>query len=60
MRNVSRNYSRCKRRAIGKRLKRQKKTSGKVLVDLVKLAKIAISPILGKGLAELEVAFANP
>jgi hypothetical protein len=29
----------------------------KVAVDLVKLAKIAISPVLGKGLAEFEVAF---
>jgi hypothetical protein len=29
-------------------------------VDLVKLAKIAISPILGKGLTEFEVAFTNP
>jgi hypothetical protein len=29
-------------------------------MDLVKLAKIAISPVLGKGLAELEVAFTNP
>jgi hypothetical protein len=27
---------------------------------LVKLAKIAISPVLGKGLAEFEVAFTNP
>jgi hypothetical protein len=26
---------------------------------LVKLAKIAISPVLGKGLAEFEVAFTN-
>jgi len=26
-------------------------------VDLVKLAKLAISPVLGKGLAEFEVAF---
>ena len=33
---------------------------GKLLVDLVKLAKIAISPVLGKGLAEFEVAFTNP
>jgi hypothetical protein len=41
-------------------LKKQKKKSGKLLVDLVKLAKIAISPILGKGLAEFEVAFTNP
>ena len=38
-------------------MKRQKKTGGKLLVDLVKLAKIAISPVLGKGLAEFEVAF---
>src|SRR5713226_3748063 len=52
--------SRCKRRAIRKRLKRQKKLGGKLLVDLVKLAKIAISPVLGKGLAEFEVVFTNP
>jgi hypothetical protein len=38
-------------------LKRQKKKGGKLPVDLVKLAKIAISPVLGKGLAEFEVAF---
>jgi hypothetical protein len=41
-------------------LKRQKKKGGKLLVDLVKLAKLAISPVLGKGLAEFEVAFTNP
>jgi hypothetical protein len=29
-------------------------------MDLVKLAKIAISPVRGKGLAEFEVAFTNP
>jgi hypothetical protein len=52
--------SRCKRRTIRKRLKRQKKKGGKLPVDLVKLAKIAISPGLGKGLAEFEVAFMNP
>src|SRR6202043_163612 len=52
--------SRCKRRAIRKRLKGQKKKGGKLSVDLVKLAKIAISPVLGKGLAEFEVAFTNP
>ena len=32
----------------------------KLLVDLVKLAKIAISPVLAKGLAEFEVALTNP
>jgi hypothetical protein len=32
----------------------------RLLVDLMKLAKIAISPVLGKGLAEFEVAFTNP
>jgi hypothetical protein len=32
----------------------------KLPVDLVKLAKIAISPVLAKGLAEFEVAFTNP
>jgi len=31
-----------------------------VLVNFVKLAKIAISPVLGKGFAEFEVAFTNP
>jgi hypothetical protein len=31
-----------------------------LLVDLVKLTKIAISQVLGKGLAEFEVAFTNP
>jgi hypothetical protein len=41
-------------------LKRQKKKGGKLPVDLVKLAKIAISPALGKGLAEFEVAFNIP
>jgi len=41
-------------------LKRQKKKGGKLPVDLVKLAKIAISPVLGNGLAEFEVAFTNP
>jgi hypothetical protein len=44
----------------GKRLKGQKKKGGKLLVDLVKLARIANSPVLGKGLAEFEVAFTNP
>ena len=31
-----------------------------MLVNFVKLAKIAISPVLGKGFAEFEVAFTNP
>jgi hypothetical protein len=57
---VSFSNSSCKRRTIRKRLKRQKKKEAKLLVDLVKLAKLAISPVLGKGLAEFEVAFANP
>src|SRR6202051_813955 len=43
--------SRCKRWAILKRLKRQKRRARVCPVDLVKLAKIAISPVLGKGLA---------
>jgi hypothetical protein len=59
-RYVTLSHSRGKRRAICKRLKRQKKKGGKLPVDLVKLAKIAISPVLGKGLAEFEVAFTNP
>jgi hypothetical protein len=40
-------------------IEKQKKKGGKPPVDLVKLAKIAISPVLGKGLAEFEVAFTN-
>jgi hypothetical protein len=32
----------------------------KLPVDLVKLAKIAISPVLSNDLAEFEVAFTNP
>jgi hypothetical protein len=35
-------------------------TPTRMSVNLVKLAKIAISPVLGKGLAEFEVAFTNP
>jgi hypothetical protein len=57
---TSRSNYRCKRWTIRKGLKRQKKEGGKLPVDLVKLAKIAISPFLGRGLAEFEVAFANP
>jgi hypothetical protein len=33
---------------------------GQLPVYLVKLTKIAISPVLGKGLTEFEVAFTNP
>jgi hypothetical protein len=38
-------------------LKRQKRKGGKLLADLVKLAEIAISPVLRKELAEFEAAF---
>jgi hypothetical protein len=41
-------------------LKGQKKKGGKLPVDLVKLAKIAISPVLGKGLAHPRVTAALP
>jgi len=41
-------------------LKGQKKKGPKVLVNFVKLAKIAISPVLGNGVAEFEEAFTNP
>ena len=58
--NVSLSNSSCKWRTIRKRLKRRMRKGGKLPVDLVKLAKIAISPVLGKGLAESEVAFTNP
>jgi hypothetical protein len=51
--NVSLSNSKCKWRTIRKRLKRRKKKGGKLPVDLANLAKIAISPVLGKDLAEL-------
>ena len=41
-------------------VERTEEKKGKLPVNLVKLAKIAISPVLGKGLAEFEVAFTNP
>jgi hypothetical protein len=41
-------------------IEKAEKKGGKLSVDLVKLAKIAISPVLGQGLAEFEVAFTNP
>jgi hypothetical protein len=40
-------------------IERTEEKGGKLPVNLVKLAKIAISPVLG-GLAEFEVAFTNP
>ena len=60
VRNVSLSNSSCKWRTICKKLKSQMRKGGKLPVDLVKLAKIAISPVLRKGLAEFEVAFTNP
>ena len=51
--------SKCKRRAIRKRRKRQKERGCKLPVDLVKLAKVAISPVRGKGLAECKVVSAK-
>jgi hypothetical protein len=41
-------------------IEKTEEKGGKLPVDLVKLAKIAISPVLGKGLSEFEVAFTNP
>jgi hypothetical protein len=41
-------------------IEKTKKKGAKLPVYLVKLAKIAISPVLGKDLAEVEVAFTNP
>jgi hypothetical protein len=41
-------------------IERTEEKGGKLLVDLVKLAEIAISPVLGNGLAEFEVASTNP
>jgi hypothetical protein len=41
-------------------IEKTEEKGGQLRVDLVKVAKIAISPVLGKGLAEFEVAFVNP
>jgi hypothetical protein len=41
-------------------IEKTEEEGGKLPVNLVKLAKIAISPVLGKGLTEFEVAFTNP
>jgi hypothetical protein len=41
-------------------IEKTEEKGGKLPVDLVKLAKIAISAVLGKGLAEFEVALSNP
>jgi hypothetical protein len=60
VRNVSLSNSRCMTRAIRKRLKRTEEKGGKLPVNFVKLAKIAISPAVGKDLAEFEVVFTNP
>ena len=60
VRNVSLSNSRCKRWTIPQEIEKTEEEGRKLLVDLVKLAEIAISPVLGKGLAEFEVAFTNP
>ena len=41
-------------------IEKTEEEGGKRLVDLARLARIAISPVLGKGLVEFEVAFTNP
>jgi hypothetical protein len=41
-------------------IEKTEEKGGKLPVNLVKLAEIAISPVLGKGLADFEVAFTNP
>ena len=41
-------------------IERTEEKGGNLPVNLAKLAKIAISPVLGKGLAEFELAFTNP
>jgi hypothetical protein len=41
-------------------IEKTEEKGGKLPVNLVKLAEIAISPVLGKGPSEFEVAFTNP
>ena len=49
-----------KRRTIRQEIEKTEEEGRKAAGDLVKFAKTAISPLLGEGLAEFEVAFTNP
>jgi hypothetical protein len=60
VRNVSLSQLQVQEADRPQEIERTEEKGGKLPVNLVKLAKIAISPVLGKGLAEFEVVFTNP
>jgi hypothetical protein len=60
VRNVSLSQLQVQEADHSQEIEKTEEKGGKLPVNLVKLAEIAISPDLGKGLAEFEVAFTNP
>jgi len=59
VRNVSLSQLQVQAADHPQKIEKTEEKGGKLPVNLVELAKIAISPVLGKGLAEFEVAFTN-
>jgi hypothetical protein len=60
VRNVSLSQLQVQEADHPQEIERTEEKRGKLPVNLVKSAKIAISPVLGKGLAEFGVVFTNP
>jgi hypothetical protein len=60
VRNVSLSQLQVQEADHPQEIERAEEKGGKLPVNLVKLAKIAISPVLGKGLAEFELVSTNP
>jgi hypothetical protein len=60
VRNVSLSQLQVQEADHTQEIEKTEEKGEKLPVNLVKLAEIAISPVLGKGLAEVEVAFTNP
>jgi hypothetical protein len=59
VRNVSLSQLQVQEADHRQEIERTEEKGGKLPVNLVKLAKIAISPVLGKDLAQFEVGFTN-
>ena len=60
MRNVSLSQLQVQEADHPQEIERTEEKRGKLPVNLVKSAKIAISPVPGKGLPEFGVVFTNP
>jgi hypothetical protein len=60
VRNVSLSQLQVQEADHSQEIEKTEEKGGKLPVNLVKLAEIAISPVLGKGPSEFEVAFTNP